>query len=260
MARPRSAAPPGSPKVLDKAFAVLEAFDEANPSWSERELRDRLAIPSSTLNRILRGLERAGYLLRAEDARYRLGIAAVRLGRRADASLDLPVALRGELQALGEETEELVILAVPELSTGLARYIATVDSSKRLRVTATVGTGVPLTAGATAKALLAFAAPSQIDQVLAAPRDRLAPGTVTSARLLREQLATIARRGWAMSWQETYDGAWAVAAPVRADDGHAFAAIGVAAPISRHSASREAATRRAVITAAGAATTRLASR
>jgi len=257
MARPRTA-DPDTPKVLEKVLQVLEAFDAEYPSWTETELRARLAIPSSTLNRILRGLEHAGYLLRADDGRYRLGISAVRLGRRADASLNLASVLQSELRALAAQTEELVILAVPELSSGLARYVATVDSSKRLRVTAVVGTGVPLTAGATAKALLAFAPQTQIDQVLEHPRERLAAGTVIRAKLVREQLAVIARRGWALSWEETYDGAWAVAAAVRADDGHAFASIGVAAPISRHSSSREAANRRAVMAAAGAATTKLA--
>src|ERR1700744_4846042 len=150
MARPRTAEP-DTPKVLDKALQVLEAFDAEDPSWSEAELRTRLAIPSSTLHRILRGLERAGYVLRAEDGRYRLGISAVRLGRRADASLNLASVLQAELRALAAQTEELVILAVPEYSSGLARYIATVDSPQRLRVTAVVGSGVPLTAGATAK-------------------------------------------------------------------------------------------------------------
>jgi DNA-binding IclR family transcriptional regulator len=256
MARPRTA-PPDSPKVLDKALQVLDAFDAEYPSWTEAELRARLAIPSSTLNRILRGLEHAGYLLRGDDVRYRLGISAVTLGRRADASLNLASVLNSELRALGAETEELVILAVPELSSGLARYVATVDSPQRLRVTAAVGSGVPLTAGATAKTLLAFAPQPQIDQVLARPRERLAAGTVIRAKLLREQLAAIAGRGWALSWEETYDGAWAVAAPVRAEDGHAFASIGVAAPISRHSSAREADNRRAVIAAADAATSKL---
>jgi IclR family transcriptional regulator, acetate operon repressor len=181
----------------------------------------------------------------------------VTLGRRADASLNLASVLNSELRALGAQTKELVILAVPELSTGLARYVATVDSPQRLRVTAAVGSVVPLTAGATAKTLLAFAPQPQIDQVLERPRERLAAGTVIRAKLLREQLAAIARRGWALSWEETYDGAWAVAAPVCAEDGHAFASIGVAAPISRHSSARETDNRRAVIAAADAATSKL---
>jgi DNA-binding IclR family transcriptional regulator len=258
VARPRSAAQLNSPKVLDKALGVLEAFDDAHASWSETELRDWLAIPSSTLNRILRGLEHAGYLLRDDGGRYRLGISAVMLGRRADASLNLAAVLDRQLRALGEQTEELVLLAVPELSTGVARYIGTVDSPQRLRVTAAVGSAVPLTAGATARTLLAFAPAAQIDQVLARPRERLAAGTIMSARDLRAALRQITRRGWALSFEETYEGAWAAAAPVRGADGRAFASIGVAAPLSRHSARRESSTHRAVVAAARAATARLA--
>jgi DNA-binding IclR family transcriptional regulator len=177
----------------------------------------------------------------------------VRLGLRASASLNLPAVLDPELRELATSTEETVILAMPEFSSGLARYVATVDSRKRLRVSAEVGTGVPLTAGATAKTLLAFQPPAQIDVVLAHPRERLAAGTVTGDKALREQLATIARRGWGLSREETYDGAWALAAPVLDDDGHAFASIGVAAPISRHSGATEARTRRAVMAAAARA-------
>ncbi len=257
MARPRTDPEPSAPKVLEKALAILEAFGPETPAWTEAALRRQLGIPSTTLNRLLRTLERSGYLLRDEDGRYRLGIAAVRLGNRANASLNLPGVLASDLRDLATRTEELVILAVPEFSNSLARYIATVDSPKRLRVTAELGTGVPLTAGATAKAILAFQPASQIDAVLAAPRARLAAGTVTGARAIREQLATIAERGWAFSREETYDGAWAIGAPLLDAEGHAFAAIGVAAPISRHSSAIEAATRRAVVAAAGQAGQRL---
>jgi DNA-binding IclR family transcriptional regulator len=256
--RPRTDTTPEIPKVLSKALQVLECFDADALQWTEGALRRRLDIPSSTLHRILRGLEQTGYLQRDDAGGYRLGIASARLGRAAAASLDLAAVLEPELTALGARTEELVLLAVPEMSAGLARYVGAVDSPKRLRVTAELGSAVPLTAGATAKTLLAFAPAAQIDAVLRHPRHRLAPGTVTSAKALREQLAMIARRGWGLSWEETYDGAWAVAAPIRAGDGHAFASIGVAAPISRHSRSRELANRQAVIATGRAAAQRLA--
>src|ERR1700733_793382 len=46
MPRPRTNPEPDTPKVLDKALRVLEAFDEQSPEWAESELHDRLAIPS----------------------------------------------------------------------------------------------------------------------------------------------------------------------------------------------------------------------
>jgi IclR family transcriptional regulator, KDG regulon repressor len=233
--------------VLDKALRVLAAFGEHPAAWSEAALRDHVGIPSTTLNRILRSLEQAGYLMRGGDGRYRLGVAAVRLGQWATASLDLPAVLEPHLRELAQRTEELVILAVPDLSTGQAAYVAVADCSKRLRVTAEIGTVVPLTAGATAKTILAFQRPPDIDAVLERPPTRLAAGTITSQAEIRRELTTIARRGWGLSWEETYDGAWAVAAPILDDDGRAVAAIGVATPVSRHSRAVEASNRAAVI-------------
>ncbi len=247
MPRPRTSPVPDTPKVLDKALRVLAAFGEDSAAWSETALRDHVGIPSTTLNRILRSLEQAGYVMRSTDGRYRLGVAAVRLGRRASASLDLPAVLESFLRELAQRTEELVILAVPDLGTGRATYVAVADCPKRLRVTAEVGPTVPLTAGATAKTILAFQTSADIDAVLEPPPARLAAGTITSRTEIRRQLAIIARRGWGLSWEETYDGAWAVAAPVRDSEGHAVAAFGVATPISRHSRKIEADNRAAVI-------------
>jgi len=257
MARPRTDADPDTPKVLDKALRVLDAFGEPRDRWSEADLRRHLGMPSSSLNRILRGLERAGYVLRDEAGSYRLGIGAVRLGDRARASLDLPGIVDAELRALGEATGELVLFAVAEPALGTALYIAAVDSPQRLRVTAELGTRIPLTAGATARSLLAFAPEPIIEQVLARPREALAPGTLLDEAEIRERLALIRAHGWGVSWQETFDGAWAVGAPIVDEEGHAVASIGVAAPISRHSEAAEAANRGALLDAVARAGERL---
>jgi IclR family acetate operon transcriptional repressor len=247
MPRPRTSQTPDTPKVLDKALRVLDAFGEQSAAWSEAALREHVEMPSTTLNRILRSLERAGYLLRGSDGRYRLGVAALRLGRRASASLDLPAILDRHLGELARRTEELVILAVPDLSTRRATYVAIADCPKRLRVTAEVGTTVPLTAGATAKTILAFRPQADIEAVLQRAPRALAAGTITDRKQIRRHLKTTARRGWGFSWEETYDGAWAVAAPVLDDQGHALAAFGVATPISRHSRTVQARHRDAAI-------------
>ena len=74
---------PGKPDGPPKALRVLDAFGDARDHWTEADLRRHLGMPSSSLNRILRGLERAGYVLRDDAGSYRLGIGAVRLGDRA---------------------------------------------------------------------------------------------------------------------------------------------------------------------------------
>jgi IclR family KDG regulon transcriptional repressor len=257
MARPRSDLDPDTPKVLDKALRVLEAFGGAHDRWTEADLRRNLGMPSSSLNRILRGLERAGYVLRDDAGAYRLGIGAVRLGDRARASLDLPGLVDAELRALAQATRELVLFAVAEPALGTALYMAAVDSPQRLRVTAELGTRVPLTAGATARSLLAFAPEALVHQVLARPREPRAEGTLLDEAVLRNRLAEIRANGWGMSWQETFDGAWALAAPILDEEGHALASIGVAAPISRYSEDTEQSTRRVLLGTVARASERL---
>ena len=254
MPRPRTDVKPDTPKVLDKALRVLEVYDERTPEWSETALRRELGIPSTTLNRILRGLERSGYVLRREDGRYRLGLAAIRLGNRASESLDLAAVLGSQIRSVAREINELTLLAVPELSVGIARYIAAAESSSRLRVTAEVGTEIPLTAGATARVLLAFQPQAVIDKLLARRIRPVAAGTLTDPKVVQEHLVRARRQGWAMSWEETYDGAWAIAAPILGDDGEtAFASIGIAAPISRHTATLEERMRKGALEAAARA-------
>lgn len=258
MPRPRTDTDPETPKVLDKALRVLEAFGGQSPDWSEAALRRELGIPSTTLNRILRSLERSGYLLRYEDGRYRLGLAAIRLGNRASESLNLAAALGPQIRTVAQVTGELAFVAVPDFEAGLARYIAATDSSSRLRVTVEVGTSVPMSAGGTAKAILAFQPQEVIDEVLSRPVVRLAAGTLTDPDVIREDLERIRERGWGFSWEETYDGAWAVAAPLLDEDRQvAFAAIGVAAPTARHTREFEESVRKTVLEAAARAVRRL---
>ena len=116
---------------------------------------------------------------------------------------------------------------------------------------------MPLTAGATAKTILAFRPQSEIAAVLEQPPRKLAAGTITDRSQIRAHLIATAERGWGLSWEETYDGAWAVAAPVRDDEGRALAALGIATPISRHSPEVEAGNRDAVIDVAARAASAL---
>ncbi len=74
---------------------------------------------------------------------------------------------------------------------------------------------------------------------------------------IRRDLGTIRRRGWGFSWQETYEGAWAVAAPLVDGEQQALAAIGIVAPTTRHNDEFERRLRDAAIGAAEQAATTL---
>lgn len=223
------------PKVLEKTLRVLDLFTPERPSWSVTEIARELGMPTATAHRIVRALEGRSYLGRAA-AGYRLGFAAVDLGRRAIASVDLRSRLTGVLRELARTTGETVLLAVYDESRRGSLCVDRIETTHSLRLSIDIGRVTPIHAGASAKALLAFLEEPIIEEILSHDLERLAPGTVTDAKVLREQLAEIRARGWASSYEENNVGAWGLAAPILVG-GHVVASVGFAAPTARHSES-----------------------
>src|SRR5436309_2691655 len=104
-----------------------------------------------------------------------------------------------------------------------------VPSRHPLRVAIAPDTSLPLDSGAFGKALLAFAPPEILDEVLAA--DTRSPGAPIEDRL-RADLADIVTSGVARSVGEAIGSSVAIAVPIFREDG-IVAAIGVVGPESR---------------------------
>jgi DNA-binding IclR family transcriptional regulator len=224
---------PTGPKVLEKTLRVLDLFTIEHPSWSVTEAARELEMPTATAHRILRALEGRAYLAKV-GSRYRLGFAAIDLGRRATASVDLRPRLRSPLRALANATRETALLTVYDENRHGSLCVDRIETTHSLRLTIDIGRVTPIHAGASAKALLAFLDPSAIEEVLSHRLEGLGPGTITDPDVLREQLEEIRDRGWASSYEENNVGAWGIAAPIIVG-GRLVASIGFAAPIARHS-------------------------
>ena len=88
-----------------------------------------------------------------------------------------------------------------------------------LRLSLEIGRVVPLHAGATSKALLAFLGDEVLERLLETPLAPVARGTITDPEALRREIARVREQGWASSQEETNDSAWGVAEPVLSRDG-----------------------------------------
>jgi DNA-binding IclR family transcriptional regulator len=221
------------PKVLEKTLRVLDLFTVERPSWSATEVARELEMPTATAHRIVRALEARSYLAKV-DSRYRLGFAAIDLGRRATASMDLRARLGGVLRELARTTAETALLTVYDESRHGSLCVDRIETTHSLRLTIEIGRVTPIHAGASAKALLAFLEQPIVDEILSRDLEALAPGTVTEAKVLRGQLDEIRERGWASSYEENNVGAWGLAAPIIVGE-RVVASIGFAAPTARHS-------------------------
>ncbi|MBI3648271.1 MAG: hypothetical protein HY240_05945 [Actinobacteria bacterium] len=92
---------------------------------------------------------------------------------------------------------------------------------------------LPLHAGASQKAILAFMDPEEAASIVAGRLERLCHATITDTRLLRRELGKIRGRGWASSVEETNVGVWGVAVPVLSPRSGVVCAVGIAGPSAR---------------------------
>lgn len=224
-------------KVLDKTFSLLELFTASRAEWGITELSEAADLPVSTAHRIIKVLKQHGVVTQDPASRkYYLGFGAIDLGRRAMASFRIRQVAEPIMRRLASETEETVILTVVNDARDRSVCIERIESRYDLRLHLEVGRQVYLHAGASAKVLLAYFPESEVDELCTrVGLPKLARSTITSLAALKADLHEIRRRGYAISQEETNEGAWGIAVPILDQQQRVVAGIGVAGPISRYS-------------------------
>src|ERR1700734_831911 len=175
-------------------------------------LARHLGVPVPTAYRMLRALERAGYVEQlAESKEYRLTLKLFELGSRGASRTTLRdlAALEGE--RLAQQTG--LASNVGRLADGDVLYLAQVKTEDLLAMNLTPGSRAPATSTGMGKAMLS---------VVRDPRSAVGPGpyprhtehSITSYEALTAELGEIQRLGYAVDRQELNLGVWCVAAPV----------------------------------------------
>jgi DNA-binding IclR family transcriptional regulator len=220
-------------QVVERAFAILEAFTEDRVEWSTSDLARSIGLPIPTTHRLLGALKRLGYLTRDEDTkRFRLGGAALRLGDRGRALNDLRTIAVVPLRQLSEAASETALLTVLNPERNRSVCVERVETNQALRLSVEPGRLLPLHAGASQKALLAFMPEQEVEQLLDRPLERLCTSTITDRRSLARELEIVRERGWASSHEETNVGVWGLAVPVISGT-DVVCAVGIAGPSPR---------------------------
>lgn len=221
--------------LLNKAFRALDLFTPSQPTWTQAEICRETGLSRSTVNRLVRYFCRSGYLVQPHRrGRYGLGPAAVELGQRAIAQLDLNRAAMPLLEDLARETQETTLLAAYRPGHPEVICVAQIPSSREgLCVFQRVGSGIPLHAGAVAKAVLAYLPEPARAEIVEQPLQRLTNRTIVDPAILAHDLDEIRARGYATSREETYPGVYGVGAPVFGPQESIIGGLAVAAPLHR---------------------------
>jgi len=223
-----------TPQLLERTFAILDLFTLQRPDWTTTEVATKSKLPVPTVHRILTALEEYGYVARnGETRRFRLGTAALSLGRNARAATDLRVVSLPVLQQLSRETDETALLTVISEQRDASVCLERVESTRPLRLSVEPGRRLPLHAGASQKALLAYMLETEIERILESSLRKLCVATISDPDELRAELKKIRNRGYATSFQETDLGVWGIAMCLLDEEGRVVASIGLAGPQTR---------------------------
>jgi DNA-binding IclR family transcriptional regulator len=219
--------------LLVKAFQILDLFTDERPAWTQTELAQETGLARSTLSRLVRFLCARSYLME-QRGRYSLGYAAIDLGRRAQLQFNLVDLCYDLLEELAQETGETAILGGYDESRNCVVCLAQIPSRfGGLRVFENIGNTYPIYAGATSKAVLAFLPEPQLQRALAGSFTPVNPAVRFTARKLREQIADIRAKKFALTHEETYPGVSGIGVPLLTARGHSLGSIAMGAPQHR---------------------------
>ena len=216
-----------------RAMRVLETFAQHPDGAALSALSHQLGYGKAALSKILATLER-GEFVRQDPLTGRftlswrlLALAFGHAHRVGVAALCSPI-----LQALADETDELVQLAVIEREQVL--FVAKAEGrAPRMRMLPLVGLVAPAHATASGKAWLARLPEREAVAVLDRHgMPRLAPRTITSRRRLLAELRAVRARGWAVVDEELAEGGRAIAAAIVCG-GRVVGAVAVSGPVFR---------------------------
>lgn len=219
--------------MVGKALLLLDHLSAYPSGVPLSTLSRETGFPLSTCHRLAAALIRDGYATFDEDSkRYALGLKVFSLAqyvahRRGFAGSALPA-----LEELTEQTRETSLMSVRSDHHQL--YVHHVQGPQQVSVIGTPGGLGPLHCTSMGKVLVAFA-PDAERQGLVDDLDLVAktPRTISDRAAFAEMIDQVREQRYAVADEEHEIGIRALGVPVLGPDGHAVAAVSIAAPSYR---------------------------
>jgi IclR family acetate operon transcriptional repressor len=232
-----ASAPDRQRHPLARGIEILTLMiDGGEQSYGVRELAGRLGVAASTAHRLLSDLEELGMVSRTPAGNYGLGMEFLRLAWTAGTRFPLRDAANDVLADLAARSGESSFFGLYNEQRRQMMFAVSVESSHPLRYTVPQGVWLPLHAGASGLAILAFLPAEVQAEITYGGLDALTDRTLVDVGRLAERLARIRQDGYAISHGERINGAIAIAAPVLGPAGAVIGDIGITIPESRFNA------------------------
>ena len=179
------------------------------------ELARGLNMAKSTVHGMTAALEEVGAVMRdPRTKRYKLGFTLLEIGRSAYSQIDLETSARPIMEDLMEKTQTSVFLGI--LNWDHVTVLDIVESRQDLKITAPVGTTMPLFAGAVGKVFLASMDAEQAAKIVKSKGlPRFTENSIVDSELYYQELKRVRQKGYAVDDEEYILGVRAVASPIK---------------------------------------------
>jgi DNA-binding IclR family transcriptional regulator len=220
--------------TVERVLKLLAILADAAGSVSIKEVAEQLALPPSTVHRLLQLLKAGGFAQGAPESRqYAIGPQFYRVAARVTSVVTPAEIAQPFLEQLARMFDEAVVFGLHLPEQGKMSFVGRADGAQRLKYQIDMFTPVSLVWGASGKAILAYLPTDRIKAAWTA--EAASPGngeTRPSLRALNADLGAVRERGFATSNGEKLPDARGIAAPVRNARG-VIGSICLTAPVSR---------------------------
>lgn len=216
-------------EALDRGLRVLALFTPLQRRLTAGQVVQRLGLPQSSVYRLLRTLERSGFLRVDADGAYVPGHAVLTLGYAALQSDDAVEAAREPLKNLARETGETTNYGT--LLDDRVLYLVRYKTEHLLITNIFPGSTLPARSTSMGKLLLALAERPSLPAV---EESLLGPNAILDEDAYRAELARVRAQDWSIQDEELAPNLRSIAVPVRSHQG-VLGAINLVVDGHRHS-------------------------
>jgi DNA-binding IclR family transcriptional regulator len=226
--------------VLGKALLLLDhiidsAGQRLHADWGVRELSEALRLPPASVHRTLTQLATHGLVQHLpKSRRFRIGGELYRLAYRLSARSAFRAAGIPVMRDLAARCNENILLGQYDPARMEMMFVAAEDSAHSLRYDQPLNQWVPVYAGASGLAVMAYLPRAVRREIVRRTKLRpLTKNTITGPVRLEQELRRVRARGYASSRGHRNLGTVAFAAPVWTPDAEVAGSLIVAMPETR---------------------------
>jgi DNA-binding IclR family transcriptional regulator len=201
-----------SVQVIERAALILRSLEGHPEGLSLGEIAKGVALPRSTVQRIIDALETERFVIAASPtARVRLGPGLVSLGSAA--KVDIEKIIHPYLRRLSQELNETVDLSILD-GTSMVLIDQVQADAQRLQAVSSIGLAFPVHCCANGKAILARMDRETIRLLLGDSIQKVTSNTVATIAALNRELDRVRSEGCAFDREEHTLGVCAVGAAI----------------------------------------------